>query len=295
MLTERELLRRLAARFPVGDDCFVLEREGKDLLLTTDMLHRETDFPSGLTPYSAGWHSAAVSFSDLAAMGGDPLALLVAYGAPQFTEEEFDPFLEGLEDACRQSGIQLSGGDLDRHSELTVVTTAMGESAHPVTRTGARPGELVGLTGGLGRTAAALELFRQGEGERANELFRFQPRLEEGKILADLASSMIDVSDGLSLSLHQLAEASDCGFLIDYEKVPLDETLQELLTGEKLREAATFTGGDFELLFTAPSDLRFELARAGGTVIGEVMEKEAGVGMKLKGELIDLEERGYSH
>ncbi|MFP4588354.1 MAG: thiamine-phosphate kinase [Candidatus Acetothermia bacterium] len=293
-MDEKEALNWLYDRFPVGDDCFILPVDNRNLLLTIDMLHQETDFPSGLSDYAAGWRSVAVSLSDIAAMGGKPLSLLMAYGAPRFDKEKLESFLSGSRDLCQSFNIDLNGGDLDHHSELTVVTAAVGEATTPVRRSGANPGELVGVTGKLGRTGAALAYFNQGNNKDGDRLFRFEPRIEEGQRLAEFATSMIDVSDGLARSLHQLAEINDVGFQIEYERIPLlDELDQVADTAEEKRKLGLYTGEDFELLFTAPAEAKFQIARGGGTVIGEVTKGE--VLLQFGNQVSELEDRGYVH
>lgn len=293
-MDEKEALKWLADRMPVGDDCYVMDWGESHLLLTTDMLHQTTDFPPGTTGYTIGWRSVAVSLSDIAAMGGEPKALVIAYGTPQFDLNQLEEFIEGAEAVCDKYGARIVGGDLDSHEEMTVVTSALGEVRTPATRKGAKPGELVAVTGDLGRTAAALELFDTGQDERANELFQFDPRVERGKKLASLASSMMDISDGLARSLHQLAEINDVGFRVTADKIPYTPVLDELTSsGEEKETLGLFTGEDFELLFTAPEKHEFDLAKFGATVIGKVTEE--GVDIVRGREVSSLEDEGYVH
>ncbi len=293
-MNEREALKWLADRMPVGDDCYVMDWGDSNPLLTTDMLHRTTDFPSGTTDYTIGWRSSAVSLSDIAAMGGDPKALVIAYGNSRFDLDALKGFIEGAEAVCDQNGTRIVGGDLDKHEELTVVTSALGKVESPVTRKGAKPGELVAMTGDLGKTAAGLQLFEKGQFEEANELFQFDPRVESGKKLASLASSMMDISDGLARSLHQLARINEVGFRITGDKIPYAPGLAELTTtDEEKEELGLFTGEDYELLFTAPEKHQFDLAKFGATVIGKVTEEEVEI---VRGrEVTSLEDEGYVH
>ncbi len=293
-MDEKEALKWLNTRMPVGDDCFILEWGGKKLLVTTDMLHRRTDFPAGATSYTIGWRSAAVSLSDLAAMGGDPKALVIAYGDSEFEREGLEEFLSGAEAVCTRHGARIVGGDLDRHDELTVVTTALGGAENPVTREGAVPGELVAVTGGLGRTGAALELFESGNLDRANELFQFDPRVDLGRKLGPLASTMMDISDGLARSLHQLAETNEVGFRISSDKIPYRAVLEEIVgSREEKEELGLFTGEDYELLLTSPEENRFDLAKAGAAIIGKVTEE--GVEIVRGREVTPLPDEGYVH
>lgn len=293
-MREREVLKLLTQSLAVGDDCAVIEWGRTNLVFTTDMLHQATDFPEGTTPYTIGWRSVAVSLSDIAAMGAKPLAVVMALGAPEFGEKFVEELLAGIRDCCETAGARHVGGDLDHHEELTLVSSAIGEVERPILRRGARAGELVCVTGALGRSATALKLFKRGKVERANRLFCFLPRVREGQAIGGYATSMMDISDGLARSLYQLGEASNVGFRIDYEKVPILAEVQEIAHDEKEElEMALYTGEDFELLFTLP---QHKLEEAGSacdfTAIGEVTKQ--GIFMECGG-LTELEDRGFEH
>ncbi|AHG00376.1 thiamine-monophosphate kinase [Halostagnicola larsenii XH-48] len=293
---------------PVGDDAAVVS----DLVVTTDMLHETTDFPPGTTRYTAGWRAVGASLSDVAAMGGRATAAVAAYAAPEFDESELLAFVRGASDVCDLVGAEYVGGDLDGHEEFTVATTAFGTTDAPVRRSGAEPGDLICVTGTLGRSAAALELFeradsserqsgsaqtdtsdREADLERANELFRFEPRVDAGRTLAPHATAMMDSSDGLARSLYQLAEASECGFAVDSSAIPIDDAVFDTAeTDEAALERAITFGEDFELVVTIP-EAALESAEAATTValtpIGTVVDD----GITMDGE--PLPDRGYTH
>ncbi|MEM4782611.1 MAG: thiamine-phosphate kinase [Halalkalicoccus sp.] len=286
-MDERAALRMLSGTLDhAGDDAAVIE----GLVLTTDMLHEATDFPAGTTRYTAGWRAVGASFSDIAAMGGAATAALAVYAAPEFREDAIREFVAGAREVCDLVGGAYVGGDLDSHAEFTVATTAVGTCEEPVYRSGAKPGDAVCVTGTLGRSAAALSLFEDGERERANDLFRFEPRIAAGRALAPHASAMMDSSDGLSRSLHQLAEASDCGFSIESDRLPVDGSLAEV--AENPIERGVFFGEDFELVATMPEE-RVSTVEASSatpmTVVGEVTEG----GVEMDGD--PLPDRGYTH
>ncbi|TYT62376.1 thiamine-phosphate kinase [Natrialba swarupiae] len=288
---------------PVGDDAAVVD----DLVVTTDMLHERTDFPPGTTRYTAGWRAVGASLSDVAAMGAEATAAVAAYAAPEFDPEELLAFVRGASDVCERVGAEYVGGDLDGHEEFTVATTAFGWTDEPLLRSGAQPGDRVCVTGTLGRSAAALTLFeRAGEDEtpaeeadraleQANELFRFVPRIEAGLALASRATAAMDSSDGLARSLHQLAEASDCGFAIDSEAIPIDDAVRDVCSKpERALERATTFGEDFELVATVPADAIDDVRAATDvsvTSIGSVVDRRDGI--TIDGD--DLEDRGYTH
>ncbi|ELY61384.1 thiamine-monophosphate kinase [Natronococcus amylolyticus DSM 10524] len=298
-MDERAALALLEGELdPVGDDAAVVD----GLIVTTDMLHERTDFPPGTSRYTAGWRSVGASLSDVAAMGAGATAAVAAYAAPEFVEDELLAFVRGARDVCELVDGEYVGGDLDGHEEFTVATTAIGRTDDPVPRSGARPGDVVCVTGTLGRSAAALELFRRGEREtdpdargRANELFRFEPRIAAGRALAPHATAMMDSSDGLARSLHQLTEASDCGFAIDGEAIPVDDAVRSVSeTDREALERATTFGEDFELVATVP-ETALEAVRDAVDVplstIGTVLESDDGI--SLDGE--PLADRGYTH
>jgi thiamine-monophosphate kinase len=269
-----------------GDDAAVVD----GTTLTIDMLHDETDFPDGTTRYTAGWRAVGASLSDLAAMGADASAAVGVYAAPDFEEQELQAFVEGAADVAELADAEYVGGDLDGHQEFTVATAAVGDGEHPVPRSGARAGEKVVVTGTLGRSAAALRLFEAGETDRANDLFRFEPRVAAGRALSDYATAMMDSSDGLARSLHQLSEASDCGFAVDGDAVPVDDSVRAVAE-DPLDLAVTF-GEDFELVATVPESkvsAAREAAPTALSVIGDVTES----GITLDGEA--LADRGWTH
>ena len=269
-----------------GDDAAVVD----GTVFTIDMLHETTDFPPGTTRYTAGWRAVGASLSDVAAMGGDATAAVAVYGAPEFADSELSAFLEGANGVCESVGAEYVGGDLDGHDEFTVATAAIGDVERRIGRGGASPGEKLAVTGTLGRSAAAVALFEAGDAERANDLFCFEPRVAAGRALADHATAMMDSSDGLARSLHQLAEASDCGFAVEGDRVPVDESVREV--AENPLDAAVTFGEDFELVVTLPADA-VEAAREASptplSVVGEVTES----GVTLDGE--SLADRGWTH
>jgi thiamine-monophosphate kinase len=289
-MDERALLELIAIDLPpAGDDAAVVD----GLVVTTDMLHASTDFPAGTTRYTEGWRAVAASLSDVAAMGAEPVVTVAAYGAPTFDADALRSFIDGAREVSELVGATYAGGDLDAHDEFTVATTAVGRTDDPVCRDGATPGEAVCVTGTLGRTAAALRLFENGHPERGNDLFRFEPRVKAGRAIASRATAMMDSSDGLARSLHQLGEASGCGFTIQSDRIPIDDAVGDVTddTAEAL-DLATTVGEDFELVFTVPED-----ALAGArdsspvpvTRVGSVTDAE----VELDGET--LADSGYSH
>lgn len=289
-MDERAALDAIYEWLPdAGDDAAVVD----GLVFTTDMLHQTTDFPSGTTRYTAGWRAVGASLSDVAAMGAEAVAAVAVYAAPEFDPEELRSFVEGARDVCELTDSRYVGGDLDGHEEFTVASSAIGRTETPTLRSTASPGEVVCVTGTLGRTGAALRLFEQDASERANDLFQFEPRVRAGRALAPHVSAMMDSSDGLARSLHQLAEASECGFAIDWERVPVDDAAYELArTDAEEREFGLYTGEDFELVFTVSRGL-LDVARDASpvpiSVVGDVTDHDVTM------DDDPLPDRGYTH
>jgi thiamine-monophosphate kinase len=311
-LGERALIQRISGLLSGGgnivvgageDDCAVLDTGNEEyLLVTTDMLHRKTDFPLQMTGSQIGWMSVAVNLSDLASKGARPLGVVMAMGIPPDTEVEFiEEVVKGMDECASKYGTQIIGGDTDAHDELTLVGTALGmvKKERLIRRSGAMVGDLVCVTGHIGTAGAALFALDKKipvSQEILKALFEPVPRIDEGMALAGSSSvtSMMDISDGLALSLHDMSRAGGVGFKIYESRLPVLSGVKRLLKGEKLLEVAVFTGGDFELLFTvAPEKLDKARKACHLNVIGEVIEK--GVFIERAGGVEELKARGYEH
>jgi thiamine-monophosphate kinase len=248
VVDERTLLATLTSLLgadTIANDCALVPLDDAFLVATTDMLHEQTDFPPEMTDWQRGWMTAAASLSDIAAMGARPILLLVAVGLDR--PYRLRSLMEGAVACCKEHGTILGGGDIDSHQELTLVSTGIGMAGKDrvVRRTGARVGDAICVTGILGRAQAALNGHRQYE----RSLFEPRPRIREGAVIAGSgATSMMDISDGLALSLHDLARVNEVGYEIHADQLPLIPELPP----EEARELALFGGGDYELLFTIP-------------------------------------------
>ena len=235
------------------------------LVVTQDALVEGVHFRFDLLSWrDLGFRAAAVNISDLAASGAEPLALLVAFGAPGQTQ--LDDVVE-LYAGLNEPGVPVRGGDTTRADSVFLSVTAVGRAERVPGRAGARPGDLVVVTGPLGAAGAA---FREGR------LARPPLRVEEGRRLARVADAMLDVSDGLAVDAAHIARRSGCRVVIDLERVPL--------APGALVEDAGF-GEDYELLAATPDPLDF-------TVIGRC-EEGSGVVLLRDGDAVEL--RGWEH
>lgn len=280
----------------LGDDCAVVDLGRDYLLVTTDIINRKTHIPEGAGSRDVGWHIAAINLSDIAAMGGQPLGMLFAFGlrgdAPVSDLTEIS---EGIRECCSNYAIPVLGGDTKESDVLTISGTAIGTvpKSEILWRKGAKPGDIIAMTGVLGKP---MEWFRAKDPHKAQFLLRVVPRIREGRILAQsqAVTSCIDMSDGLSTSLHHLAKAGGVGLEVDFNRLLF---AQGLSLEEK--EHALHLGGDYELLFTVSPDraehvFNADFGTSPITQVGEVTE-DTGVFILKDGATSQLPDKGYEH
>lgn len=271
--TEREALRRIFPRLPEssatvvgpGDDAAVLAAPDGRYVVTTDMMIHGPDFRwAWSSPRDLGWKAAATNLSDIAAMGAVPTALVVAIAAPAQTPvADLEAIADGLREACEAlaPGCGVVGGDLSVSATFTIAVTAFGdlEGRAPVLRSGARPGDVVAVSGALGAAGSGLRiLFSQGvdatgepdraraealhgeHGEAIRAQLRPHPPIADGPRASIAgATAMLDLSDGLALDARRVAEAS--GVAIDLNSRALgDDPRSALDSGEDHSLLATF-------------------------------------------------------
>jgi len=264
----------------IGDDCAVVAKDGRQVwLLTLDTLIEGVHFdPAFHPPEKLGRKAVSVNVSDIGAMGGRPVFVLLSMGMPKgFDESWFRAFARGLTDACREYGCLLIGGDTVASPQgfncsLTVIGEA--EVDRVVYRSGARPGDTVWVSGPLGGAAAGLSLLRQGIDQEDGAFARFREqhlnpvaRVELGRLLgaSGLAHAMMDLSDGLATDLAHLCKQSGVGARLLARDLPVVPALAEAarLTGADPEQWAIGGGEDYELLFTAAPDARSRLLDLG--------------------------------
>ena len=332
MKGEFEFIRALRERAPVsssvtgiGDDAAVFQvAAGKETVITTDLLVEDIDFRrTTITPYLLGHKALAVSLSDIAAMGARPRWSLISFSiTSDIWQTDFaTDFYSGLFELANRYGVQLIGGDTSRTEDKIVIDSiVIGECSanHAVKRTGAKPGDQIFVTGSLGGAAAGLRLVERGahlveqkvdheESQKFDHILlrqlRPEPRVGWGIILGQerLATSMIDVSDGLSSDLNHLCEASETGALIDSSLLPIDRQVRELCGRRALDplQLALHGGEDFELLFTVrPGDVGRLPRRVDGTQltrIGEIRNHGEGVKISEGSRIWELNPGGWKH
>jgi len=309
----------------IGDDAAVLRSTaGKETVITADLLVEDIDFRRTTTPpFLLGHKALAVSLSDIAAMGARPLWSMVSIGVPEDVwETDFvERLYDGLLSLANRYGVQLIGGDTSRTNERVVIDSIVsGECAAgmAVMRSGARAGDQVFVTGSLGAAAAGLRLIERGahlaeqnladdDSQKLDHILlrqlRPEPRVGWGIVLGEerLATSMIDLSDGLSSDLNRLCTASNVGALIDSALLPVDDRVTELCGRRALDplQLALHGGEDFELLFTVkPSDVARLPKRVDGVEIkriGEITDSRDGVRVSEGTRVWELKPGGWVH
>ena len=233
----------------VGDDSALLTPPPHhQLVICADTLVAGRHFPLDTTAHAIGWKSVAVNLSDIAAMGAKPHSILLALSLPQIDHDWLKGFSQGLYDCCDQFGVRLIGGDTTQSPHLTLSVTALGwiETGKSVLRSGAQVNDLVVVSGTIGDAAYGLQHLGHPLQQRLDYP---TPRCELGTILKGLASSMIDVSDGLAQDLGHILKASNVGAKIDLSRLPIDNALK-VLSDQKQWEYALAGGDDYELCFT---------------------------------------------
>jgi len=260
----------------VGDDCAAFSFGDKYLLVSTDMITAETHIPKKMTPWQIGWFIVSINLSDIAAKGGKPLGLVLSLGLPRNISDLFLKELMKGADLCATTyGTSIVGGDTKENSNITICGTVFGtvKKNEYMSRKGAKPGDIVAVTGMLGKAGAGYYALQHNiENKKAiSGLFEPNPRLKEGIALAGLKAinSCMDISDGLSSSLYQLQELNTVGFEIEKEKIPLIQDLVKLASKGKLDayEYGLHFGGDYELLLIVSSD-KFEKVKRSIEKIG---------------------------
>jgi len=268
----------------IGDDAAVLEvPAGQHLVAATDTLNAGTHFPTDTSPFDIGYKCLAVNLSDLAAMGATPRWALLSLSLPGAEQEWIHQFGEGFKSLAQAHQVTLVGGDTTS-GPLSISLTALGlvEAGKQLTRGGAKPGDLIVVSGTVGGAAHALDMLQAGRAAIDRHLLdRPQPRVSLGQVLPGYASACIDISDGLLADLEHVLKASGCGARLEVENLPQSDVLAGLADEQKWNYQLS-GGDDYELLFTLPARHRPRLTHWSQqldislSVIGEI-EKESGV------------------
>ena len=297
------------AQVGVGDDCALLNvAAGQQLAVSSDMLVEGRHFLSTVAPERLGHKALAVNLSDLAACGAEPLAFTLALALPRADEAFVAPFAQGLFALADEHGIELVGGDTTA-GPLNICITVFGQvpPGQALLRSGARAGDELWVSGLLGDARLALEVFRGSvalPGEQFQAVRRAmeqpQPRVALGMALRGVATSAIDLSDGLLGDLGHVLRRSNVGAAVNVDSLPRSVVLAAM--PQALQHEYLLAGGDdYELLFTAPAhahDAVLAAAASAGVAVSRCGSIEAAAGLRVedaRGRKLTTPWRGFDH
>jgi thiamine-monophosphate kinase len=297
---------------PFGDDVSAIDvGNDKLVVVNTDMLVGKTDVPPSMSMWQAARKASIMTISDLAAKGAQPAIILASLGLPtHLTGVDVLQIGKGLNAGAREYNAYVVGGDTNEAEDLIISCVALGfcQSQHLVKRDGAQFGDIVAVTGVLGKTSVGLKILLEElaaleyRDSFVDSVLMPKARVKEGVALAKTgaATSSIDVSDGLALSLHQLSWASNVGFRLTFLPVaPGVERFAEL-HGFDLSDLVLYGGEEYEILATVKPEFWEKAARAveaaGGTLIkiGVVIDEKK-VLLEMDGKTINVDVKGWQH
>ena len=315
-MSEFDLIRRFFTRdtphaiLGVGDDAALLQvSAGNVLAVSSDMLVSGTHFLPDADPFMLGHKTLAVNLSDMAAMGAAPRWAVLAIALPEADEAWLSQFSAGFFSLARQHGVELVGGDTTR-GPLNLCVTIFGEvpAQQALRRSGAQAGDEIWVSGCLGDAALALAHLQGRIALSDTELaaclpilHQPQPRVAMGLALRGIASSAIDISDGLLADLGHILEASQVGAEIEFAALPLSPTMQCHVSQPLARQCILCGGDDYELCFTAPAARHAELSDIAARLnlplarIGEIVAGRGCIVHDAAGNPLNIETCGYDH
>lgn len=295
----------------IGDDAAAWKCHGSIQLATTDSLIQDVHFDLNTSTWEElGWKSIAVNLSDIAAMGGVPQYALVSLALPGDVESDcVSKLYHGMVDISNQFGVAIVGGNVSSASKVMITITVLGalKSKNALTRSAARVGDQIAITGYTGLSTAGLRMLRQNL-NFDNETGRFLreahlkpvPRVKEGQILLRYGvRTAIDISDGLIADLTHICEASKVSASVRQDLVPIHNSLQIYFKND-CQQLALGGGEDYELLFTATSKVIEKVKKVLScpiTVIGEIIEGVPGqvTLIDAAGKSVPLSQAGWEH
>jgi len=245
----------------IGDDGAIIDLDHtKQMVTVTDAISVDVHYPAGIEAEAIGYRSLAVNLSDIAAMGGVARWANLVFSIPSINPDWIKGFVKGFSGIANQNNISLIGGDTLRGPEFFAVSLqGYVEKDQYITRTGAKVGDLIFVSGSLGSAAYGLELIKNNNSELKNnftDAFLYpRPRNNEGILIAKYATAMIDISDGFFIDLKKISTQTGLGFEVDVSQLPIDENLTKELSLNKSVKYALLGGDDYELCFTIPPHL----------------------------------------
>jgi len=297
----------------IGDDAAAWRGDASTQLATVDSFVQDVHFSLDNTSWQdLGWKALAINISDIAAMGGVPRYALVALALPGHSEvANVTTLYQGMIELARQFEVTIIGGNITSAPLLAVTITVLGSAPdrgkHILTRSAARPGEKIAVTGHLGAAAAGAEMLaRQLKFDSAataalkRAFQRPPPRIAEGQLLATQGvKTAIDISDGLISDLSHICQASQVSARIEVGRVPVAPVARDKF-GDRALDMALSGGEDYELLFTARAEVIDKVSAAAScavTVVGEITDDKAGevTAVDSRGQPLNLTRTGWEH
>ncbi len=301
MASEFEIINRIKQWFPeVGDDAAKFELREIQIVSTDSFVVGE-HFGSYFTPYDMGYKALAASISDIAACGGTPRYALVSVGLKNGDMEFVKGIYEGVKTVSEIYGVKIIGGDTTKSNTVFINVVIIGETKRFIGRGGAQAGDIICVTGEIGSSAGGLIALQNGiESVLTKKHLNPLPRVKEGQELANYATSMIDISDGLLIDLSHILEDSQVEARIWKTKIPISKEVRQIANklSISLMDFVMNGGEDFELLFAIPKDkLNEAKKKVDFTEIGEIIKVKS---QKSKVKIMDEEGneihiKGFDH
>lgn len=298
---------------PFGDDVSAIDiGNEKFAVIKTDMLVGKTDVPPSMNLWQAARKAVVMNISDLAAKGVKPIALLASIGIPRgFAKKDVEQIGKGLNAGAREYNAYVLGGDTNEASDLVISCTAFGivEKRYLMKRSGAKPDDLVAVTGVFGKTSSGLKILLKGltappemRKELVNTVLMPQARLKEGLALTQIhaVTASIDSSDGLAWSLHEISRASNVGFVIDNLAVAREAEEFAKIHDLDPVELSLYGGEEYELVVTIKPKLwgkaKKAIEQVGASLIkiGHVTGEKSLL-LRAKEKTVSIEARGWEH
>ena len=283
----------------IGDDAAVVKTEGLQVLTTDCLVEGDHFRKDWFSAKQIGMKAIEINISDIAAMGAIPKYVLVSLALPKDLDVKFvEEMYQGMWDSCDKYKIDIIGGNMTRSNQIVISITMIGEAdkRNLTLRSGAKPGDLIFVSGRLGNGKAGLRLFQENlKGFEKVKKSYLEPKaqLETSSKIAPFINSMIDVSDGLAPEIRHICDESKCGAIIYKDKIPIDDEVRDVAKAldEDEYDYALFGGEDFELVYTVSKD---NLDKVNGFLVGAITENKEAL-LSFKGKEKKLSESGYDH
>ncbi|MGC8496959.1 MAG: thiamine-phosphate kinase [Thermoplasmata archaeon] len=308
-LGERSIINNIRKIYDykwIDDDCSYFLEKNKYLLITVDSISKSMHIPDPADPVKVGYFIAAITLSDIAAMGGVPKYFMSALTLPKSMKiKDLEKIESGIAKCLDKYNTMMIGGDCKEGAEMVISGIGIGEVSKKkiLKRDGMNVGDILCVTNYLGKNSAGYYLWKlKNSKEGAEKLLEVEPRIKEGLIISRHgATAAMDLSDGIYSSVAQLKKITGLGFFIDFSKIPVSPFAKKVNEelGVSIEELTLNYGGDYELLFTIPPEkwrVLKNYAEKNNFKLTEIGYVKKGKNMLLKdGKEHEIKERGYEH